>query len=340
MGEKDINNILIANKKVEAVDGNSNPISFIVYRDSIVTSSKNHEENFVIDNSFVSFREIELAQPDVSEIISVIDSDKNEYYEVESLSEDTVFKRFNNLEDDKDVVTDSLKIIPAPRRFETSTSTVTGKTVIRFGAGRSDSYENDTIPNPSDHALPLFGERKTFTKLPINPNQFLESGTLGVAPIGTTITVRYRAGGSLSHNVGPGNISSIKTLSTQFSESGQISRIREARSSIECFNENAASGGTDRPTLEDYRFIALSSRGSRGRIVTKQDLIARVYTMPAKLGRVFRAGVVRNINNVNSVSLSVVSRDNNGHLAFSSDTLKRNLSKYTTIPKDLKELWT
>ena len=34
---------------------------------------------------------------DISEITSVIDSNGDEYYEVESLTQDTVFERFNNM---------------------------------------------------------------------------------------------------------------------------------------------------------------------------------------------------------------------------------------------------
>ncbi len=328
MAEKDTSGQLVASKTVASIDSNSNPTTYYVYRDGIATSSKVYEQKFTLTNTFVPFREIELNNPDVVEIISVIDSENNEYFEVETLSEDTTFKRYTNIDDDKSLVADTLAIKLCPRRYEKVTSTRTAKTVIRFGGGRSDTYENDIIPNPSDHALPLFGERKTFTKKPVNPNLFLESGTLGVAPQGTTITVRYRAGGGLSHNVSSGEINSLKTIISEFNESGEIQNIISAKSSIQCFNELPAKGGTDRPTLDDYRFIALSSRGSQGRIVTKQDLLARVYTMPSKFGRVFRAGIVRNQGNINSASLSIITRNKGGFLTIASDTLKSNLKKY------------
>ena len=328
MGEKDLIGQLIATRKIESLDGNGNPQSFIVYREGLTTSAKSYQETFVIENTFVPFRELELSRPDIVEILSVTDTENNNYYEVESLSEDTVFERFTNFDDDKELVNDSLKIIAAPRRYELETSPTTAKTKIRFGGGRSDSYENDVIPNPSDHALPLYGERKTFSKIPINPNRFLESGTLGLSPQGTSITVRYRSGGGLSHNVRSGDVANIKKIITEFPSNGIISQIRSARGSIECYNELPASGGTDRPTLEDYRFLALSHRGSQGRIVTKQDIIARVYTMPAKLGRVFRAGIVRNAGDVNSASISIISRDKDGYLTLASNNLKKNISKY------------
>jgi len=328
MAERDDVGDLLVKKSVDSIDSNNNPLTYIAYREGIVTSARTYEQTFNISSAFVPFREIELSNPDVVEIVSIIDREGNEYFQVENLSEDTVFLRYNNFEKDRVNVPETLKVQLAPRRFETTTSVQTSKTTIRFGGGRSDTYENDIIPNPSDHALPLYGDRKSFTKKPINPNIFLESGTLGVAPQDTSVTVRYRAGGGLSHNVSTGNINTIKTLYTEFPESGTIQNILVSKSSIECFNNIPASGGTDRPTLEDYRFIAMSSLGSQGRIVTKQDLIARVYTMPAKFGRVFRAGIVRNKGNVNSASLSVICRNSNGFLVFASDTLKKNIKKY------------
>lgn len=326
--ERDIAGELLAQSKIKTVDSNNNPLNYILKKEGIVISSKFYEESFVIPNNVIPFREITLARPDVNEIISVIDSDKNEYYQVNTLSEDTVFKSYANNENDRYEVANSLEIIPAPRRYEVETNISTNKTLLRFGGGRSESYEDDIIPDPSDHSLPLFGERKTFTKKAINPNSFLETNTFGLAPFNTTITVRYRAGGGQSHNVRSGQIVNIKQIITSFNDGGNISLIRSARSSIEVFNQNPAIGGVDRPTIEDYRFLALNSRSNQNRIVTRQDLISRVYTMPSRFGRVYRAGIVNNFNDPTTVSLSVLSIDSSGKLAVSSDTLKNNLKKY------------
>ena len=325
--ERDIAGELIAQVKVKSIDSNNNPLNYILRKEGIVISSKFYEETFNIPNSVIPFREITLSRPDVNEIVSVVDSEKNEYYQVNSLAEDTVFRSYINSEDRYEVA-NSLEMIPAPRRYEAETNISTNKTLLRFGGGRSESYEDDIIPDPSDHSLPLFGERKTFTKKAINPNSFLETNTFGLAPINTTLTVRYRAGGGLNHNVRSGQIANIKQLITSFNDGGSIPLIRSARSSIEVYNQDNAVGGVDRPNLEDYRFIALNSKSNQNRIVTKQDLITRVYTMPSKFGRVFRAGIVNNFNDPTTVSLSVLAIDSSGKLAIATDTLKNNLKKY------------
>ena len=76
------------------------------------------------------------------------------------------------------------------------------------------------------------------------------------------------------------------------------------------------------------RNIAIFNRNSQNRIVTREDLIARIYSMPASFGRIFRASVRDNPNNPQAAQLHIISRDSNGKLIISPDTLKSNLSKY------------
>ena len=63
-------------------------------------------------------------------------------------------------------------------------------------------------------------------------------------------------------------------------------------------------------------------------IVTREDLMARIYSMPSKFGRVFRASVSDNPRNPQAAQLHIISRDSDDKLTISSDTLKQNLSKY------------
>ena len=76
------------------------------------------------------------------------------------------------------------------------------------------------------------------------------------------------------------------------------------------------------------RQVAIFNRSSQNRIVTREDLIARVYSLPASFGRVFRVAVSDNPRNPQAAQLHVISRNSNNYLTFSSDTLKHNLAKY------------
>ncbi|MAH43364.1 hypothetical protein CL614_06660 [archaeon] len=322
------NGSLKASYSTMKTDSSGNPTSFSIKQSGMCTSSTTAVEKFSIPDKFKPFRTITLSNPSVSEIISVEDTEGNSYYEVESLTQDTVFKKVLNTGYDKDEVAENLELISAPRRFITESSQITKKTKIRFGGGTAESTDDDIMPDPSDLSIPLYGRRETFSTFTIDPNKLLNTTTLGITPRNTTISVYYRSGGGISHNVAENTIRNVKTLLTKFSSSVSNGVVSSVRSSVEVNNKNRAAGGEAAPTLDELRTISLNYRNSQGRIVTKQDMIARIYTMPSSLGRVFRCGIRSNPYNPQSSMVSIISRDSDGNLILSSDALKNNLSKY------------
>ena len=162
----------------------------------------------------------------------------------------------------------------------------------------------------------------------IDPNNFLSTQTLGISPRDTTLKVNYRYSGGLDHNVSAGEISSVKSVITQFPTTTPSITVSQVRASIDVINFTSAAGGEDEPSIEELRNIAIFNRSAQNRIVTREDLIARVYSLPAQFGRVFRIGVADNPNNPRGVLLYIISRDKNKKLKISPDTLKQNLAKY------------
>jgi hypothetical protein len=104
--------------------------------------------------------------------------------------------------------------------------------------------------------------------------------------------------------------------------------VSKIRSSVEVLNQDEASGGESAPSLTEFRTLALAAKNSQSRIVTKADLIARVYTMPSNFGRVFRLGISSNSENPLATQLHIVSRNKDGQLTISPDALKDNLRTY------------
>ena len=323
----DEDNNLVATYRVGQLSGNL-PLNFICEMKGVCTSAKTKQERFPIGDALVPFRTLTLTNTNVTEIIHVSDSDGDPYYEVESLTQDTVFKRFANSRSDVEYAPQRLHIQHAPKRFVATRSGVTGKTKLRFGSGDDMAFDEDIIPDPSEHAVTLYGDRQTTSKISIDPNSFLETQTLGISPRNTTITVNYRHGGALKHNVAAGAINSVKTLVTTFPTATPTSVATGIRSSLTVVNNNSAAGGEDAPSLEDLRTIALFSKNSQNRVVTREDLLARVYAMPTNFGRVFRASVRDNPNNPQAAQLHILSRDSNGKLMLSPDTLKESLGAY------------
>jgi hypothetical protein len=294
----------------------------------VCTSAKTYTQQLSIPDTFVPFRKVNLEKTNVTEIISVKDASEDDYYEVESLTQDTVYERMENTRNNPELVQQRIRVIPAPKRFIKFRSRTSGVTTLRFGSGNEEKFDEDIIPDPSDHAIKLFGDRKTFSKIAIDPNALLGTSTLGVSPKNTVLTIVYRHGGGLDNNVSAGEIQGVKKLLTKFNSSVPSSQVSEIRSTLSVTNRLPAAGGENEPSLEELRTTALFAKTSQGRVVTREDLIARVYSMPSNFGRVFRVSVRDNPSNPLSAQLHIISRDSSGKLILSPDVLKENLGLY------------
>ena len=326
--KKDSLGRLKATSKVAAHSSASVPSFYEVSLTSYVISGEERTESFTIPDSHVPFREITLSKSNVTQIVSVYDSENNLYYEVESLSQDTVFDSVDNDNvRDSDLVPMTLELMPAPRRFVRRVSPNSLETTLRFGSGNSLALDDDIAPDPSELALNLYG-KKNFPKFSIDPNNLIDTQTLGLSPRNTVIDVTYRHGGGLSHNVDVGTITTVSTLSMEYRNNPEPKDALSVRQSLKTTNHRAASGGAEAPDIEFLRSLISASRNSQSRIVTREDLLARIYTLPAQFGRVFRVGLSENsISGMSSV-VHIISLDRDGNLAISPDTLKQNLSTY------------
>ena len=324
--EKDTDGNLIS-ITVEGKTTNVTPSYYIVYREGLCISGKTNTESFVIPNSNAPYRELLLSKADISSIDKVYDSSSNEYYEVESLSQDTVFAAINNSNFPKDGVKYNLTVKSADRRFIKNTSINTRTTKIQFGAGSPESMNDDIITDVSSMALSLYG-KKTISKFSIDPAQILQSKTLGIYPKNTKITVVYRYGGGASHNIDADSISGISSLDIKFNPACSIVNREVVVNSLSAKNISAALGGANAPTMEELRSLIPAARNMQNRVVTRDDLFARLYTLPAEFGRVYKASIVNNPNNPLASTIHIISRDKRGKLSQSPDTLKRNLSTY------------
>jgi len=318
----------VASKKIGSQNSNQKITSYLMAQAGICISGAESADSFVIGSNFVPFRQITLSNSNVTEIINVIDSLGNIYYEVKALTHDVVYKNVTNTAKDNEIVPESLKVIPAPYRFITNTDINSRNTTLTFGGGNANTFNDDIIPDPSEFAI-SFPYTKTFSRLSINPQKLLQTNTLGVAATDVTINITYRHGGGLNHNVPVDAIRNIKTIETEFPGNPPFQLALAVRSSIQVSNLIPSSGGEDAPEIDDLKNLIPSVKNSQERIVTKEDMLARVYTLPSNFGRVFRAAVRSNPNNPLATQLFIVSRTPDQKLlTVSSDTLKQNLVKY------------
>lgn len=329
--DTDRNGDLEARISVGSTNASNVPTTFILSNDpadgkGTCISGFRATESFSV-GGFSPFKKFALSKENITEIVSVRDDQGNDYYEVEYLAQDTVFQSLLNRNEDNDLVKDNMHVLPAPYRYIAQTSLDTRITTLTFGGGSAQSLDDDIVPDPSEFAVPLFGKRQ-FSRFTLNPNNLLKTTTLGIIAPNSTLNVTFRHGGGLNHNVGASAIRGTSTLLMSFPNDPSVTVSQFVHASVDAKNIKEASGGEDAPTVDDLKVRAPAVKAAQSRIVSKPDLLARVYTMPSNFGRVFRASVRPDGNNPLASNLYIISRNSSKQLIVSPDSLKDNLSTY------------
>lgn len=276
------------------------------------------------DSNYERFRRIRIGGNEVSEIISVIDSNGNEYYEVESLSQEVVFVETTNKNAASDGVRSILKPKVVPRRFVVEQDNL--GTYIQFGFGSEDTDTTGLI-EPSKVAIEMHGKRYVSDRS-FDPSQLLKTNKLGVSPTGTTLTIIYRFNDLNTNNVSSNNLNTVASKIIEFDNEDALSEALKIPviDSLEVNNESAISAGTSDLTNEELKVRAKNYYASQNRAVTKQDYESIIYNMPSKFGSVKRVNIVNDPSSTNrKISMYVISENNNGKLAQTNSAVKNNI---------------
>lgn len=306
---------------------NGQPTHFVLRKDVETIAGETKVDTFTITD-FERFKTIELADPDVLEVISVVDSDGNEWTEVDFLAQEAVFDSTVNSDSDSSTVPYVLKLITVPRRFETDRDPVTNKTSLIFGSGDGVNFDDELLPNLADLALPLPG-RRTFSNYAIDPQNFLKTRSLGLSPYNTTLTVTYRVGGGSQTNVPPGTIKSVGDAVLDFTSSGlSTSKKGDVEGSLETLNYLKTDGGAPEETISEIKANSAAFFAAQMRAVTKEDYIARVLSLPAKFGKPEKVYVKQDVINPRALDIHILAKDENDHLTQATSILTQNIRTY------------
>ncbi len=245
------------------------------------------------------YAEIKLSNDDVIEIISCIDSDGNEWYEVDSLARDTVFEDMeNNSTNDptsvinRDTSPYILKLKKTSRRFTTFIDE-DDRTTIRFGAGISNNPDEEIIPNPDMVGSSLPGS-PTYLTTAFDPSNFLKTKAFGLAPSNTTLSIKYAFGGGIDDNVNTNEASELSSAEYEIQDDLlQTSLVDEAKNSVSMVNPKPATGGSAGESIREVRENALAYFQSQQRAVTKEDYIVRAYSLTPKFGNIAKVHLVQ-----------------------------------------------
>ena len=249
------------------------------------------------------FLKLKIPETNVIDIISCIDKNGNDWYEVDFLAQDkvpikthytqdsnrdTAYVNLDNSEYVSEIaVPYSLRYIKTSKRFvretndDNTTSLVFGNGVLRDGATIDEGWMDleqigVVIPGQSNdinEALdPLLGD---------------DYSTLGETPIQTTLTITYRVGGGIDSNAAVGDL-------TQFTSPTPLQNNGSADATIESItNELPAVGGRDEETIDEIKERTKAFFTTQHRCVTKEDYEARTLNIPSKFGNIAKAYVSR-----------------------------------------------
>ena len=276
-----------------------------------------------------------ISDANIAGILDVVDSDGNEWYQVDYLGQEQVFdgiKNTNSNDPNTYLDTDApylLQTKQVQNRFSTRFLS-SNLLQLQFGAGSSNSTTEDIVPNPFNVGLGLpFLQNKMTTAY--SPTNFVFTNTYGVAPSNTTLTIRYYTGGGVSSNVPSNTLNSLNTSTIQFIKADlNPTTAQYVFNSLAANNVIAASGGQDGDTIEEIRQNSISNFPTQLRNVTANDYLVRALSMDPKYGVISKALTQKpNASDANTtLDIYVLTNDLNSKLTTASLTLKNNLKSY------------
>lgn len=303
------------------------PTHFGIFAPVDAVGGETKTESFQI-SEFKRFRRLELTNADVLEILSVTDSDGNEWDEVEYLAQDWVIDAVQNDGEDSSAVPYLMRLRAVPRRFIVDRDVRSRKSSLVFGSGDGLSFDDELIPSVADYSIPVTGRRRLSMR-PIDPRNFLKTSGLGLSPYSTTVTVRYRCGGGPETNVEARVVRNVSRADLTFPRTDLSPTVRgSVESSVSCVNLERMVGGLPEETIEEIKANSDAFFAAQGRAVTREDTVAHVLSMPEKFGRPEKVYVRPSLSSAAAMDIHVLSRDANGLLTTATPGLKKNIQTY------------
>ena len=281
------------------------------------------------------FYKTEIDDSNVIEVISVFDIEGNEYFQVDALTQNIVYKALPNQGTTSSNTINVLQPTVAARRFVVKFED--GTFSLIFGNGREDSDSVlDSINDPTKVVLQKQGKDYISSTI-LDPTVLKATDKFGIGPSNTELSITYRA--NTSDLISAPQLSLVNVENTNFVfpvTATDTAQKNDVRASIEVENQQPIVGSRLSLTDEEIREVVMGIASSQGRVVTPTDYVNFSYRMPAEFGAVKRAIAVRDdFSPRRSINLYVLSEDDTGALSVTSQAVKDNLkvwlSQYKTI---------
>ena len=319
------------NNEIVVADVNSTtgaPISFAIKAKGQVISGQTDRQELTIGD-FQKFRRLRLTGDNITEIISVVDTEGNEYYEVDFLSQDTIYKAALNQESTKDLTQNVLRPFVVPRRFVVERTET--DVFLQFGYGSETTNKTiESLVDPSTVVMQIHG-KDYVSDASVDPTNFLKTDKFGVAPANTTLTVLYRVNAAENTNIAANSLINVDSPKWDFENLSSLSAdsLGTVLGSLEVTNEEPIIGDVTLPTVEELKTRIYNVFSSQNRAVTSADYQSLCYSMPPQFGAVKRVNIVRDPSSFKrNLNIYVISENDEGKLMATNSAIKQNLKQW------------
>lgn len=275
---------------------------------------------------FERFRSVNILTPNISEIISVFDSEGNEYYEVDYLAQDIIYKELSNNNYKNDNVPSIIKPFLVSRKFVVEYQE--DRAILQFGSGNPN--ESNVVAEPQKVAIDIYGKTYTTDKT-FDPTKLTNNQNYGLVPSDTALTIVYRVTNPTNSNVSVGSLRNVASRTFDYRNRNILSntKVEETNQSLEVFNDKPIVGDTSYLTSEELKRRVFDTFPTQNRAVTQADYENVVYRMPAKFGSIKRVSVQKDPDSQKrNLNMYVISEDRFGKLTQTNNTIKNNIKTW------------
>lgn len=276
--------------------------------------------------TFERFLRVRVSDPNISEIISVYDKEGHQYFEVDYLAQDMIFKEIANKNYKSDNVPSIIKPILISRKFTTERTRF--DTFLQFGSG--DEAASDIVASPGQVALDIFGKSYT-TDTTFDPTRLTKNKSFGICPANTTLTITYRATNPTNSNVAVAGLNKVSNIKMNFEDRSLLNstKVQTVIDSLEISNEEPIVGDVTEPSGAEIKRRIFDTFPTQNRAVTQSDYENISYRMPSKYGSIKRCSVFKDQNSMKrNLNMYVISEDSFGKLVKTNATIKNNLKTW------------
>lgn len=308
------------------------PTYYAIKAKGRIVSGQLAVRTFQVGN-FEKFRKLSIGSNRVAEIISVFDASGNEYFEVEHLAQNVIYRKILNTNEDRWQVPNILKPIVVQRRFTVEREGT--RTFLQFGHGSDENNGTVDVLDPANTVLNMFAKNYV-SDTNFDPTVLISNDKFGVAPSNTTLTVVFRENTTDNVNAATSTVRRVSNPLLRFRNTTSLSQdeVNFVTSTLECNNDIPVRGDVSLPNTDEIKIRATSYFSTQKRCVTVSDYKSMVYAMPPAFGAVKRVNVFQDKDSFKrNLNLYVISEDENGNLIRTPNTLKSNIKEWLSQHK-------